>query len=120
MLDTFHFFLTCHRWGIGNREQNSVPEREFLRSVFYKLFCLPTYKTNFMNETTSSKQQLLKEIEQIPEPFLSQLLDFALFLKEKYVEEDISQEEEENIAAAKSAYDAGDYLTLEEYEAQQG
>ena len=72
-----------------------------------------------MDKTTSSKEQLLKEIERIPEPHLSQLLDFALFLKEKYVVEDISETERDNIIAAKSAYDAGDYLTLEEYEATQ-
>ena len=73
-----------------------------------------------MDKTTSSKEQLLKEIERIPEPHLSRLLDFALFLKEKYVGEDISRAERDNITAAKFAYDAGDYLTLEEYEATQG
>ena len=73
-----------------------------------------------MDKIISLKEQLFEEIEQIPEPLLSQLLDFTLFLKQKYVEDSISQEERDNIAAAKSAYNAGDYLTLEEYEATQG
>lgn len=77
-------------------------------------------KLVFMDKTISLKEQLFEEIEQIPEPLLSQLLDFTLFLKQKYVEDSISQEERDNIAAAKSAYNAGDYLTLEEYEATQG
>ena len=72
-----------------------------------------------MDRTTNLKKQLREEIEQIPEPLLSQLLDFALFLKDKYAEDDTSQEEKDNIAAAKSAYNVGDYLTLEEYEATQ-
>ncbi|MEL6439538.1 MAG: DUF2281 domain-containing protein [Cyanobacteria bacterium J06621_8] len=73
-----------------------------------------------MDRINSLKQQLREEIEQIPEPLLSQLLDFTLFLKEKYLEDDVDQEERDNIAAAKSAYNSGDYLTLEEYEATQG
>ena len=68
----------------------------------------------------SLKEQLIEEIEQIPEPLLSQLLDFALFIKKRYAEDDISLEEQDSIIAAKLAYDAGDYLTLEEYEAAQG
>ena len=40
------------------------------------------------------KEKLLKEIDQIPEPLLSQLLDFTLFIKARYVEDDISEEEE--------------------------
>lgn len=72
-----------------------------------------------MDRTTNLKARLREETEQIPEPLLSQLLDFALFLKEKYVEDDASLEERDNIAAAKSAYNSGDYLTLEEYEATQ-
>ena len=68
----------------------------------------------------SLKEQLLEEIEQIPEPLLSQLLDFTLFIKKRYAEDDVSEEEQASIAAAKLAYGAGDYLTLEEYEAAQG
>ncbi len=63
------------------------------------------------------KEQLLKEIDQIPEPLLSQLLDFTLFIKARYVEDDISEEERASIAASKLDYEAGDYMTLEEYEA---
>lgn len=69
-----------------------------------------------MDKTTKLKEQLLEEIEQIPEPLLSQLLDFTLFIKGRYVEPDITEEEEASIIASKAAYDAGDYLTLEEYE----
>ena len=65
------------------------------------------------------KQQLLQEIEQIPEPLLSQILDFLLFIKERHSEEDITEQEHANIIAAQNAYQAGDYLTLEEYEATQ-
>ena len=65
------------------------------------------------------KQQLLQEIEQIPEPLLPQLLDFLLFIKERHSEEDITEQEQANIIAAQNAYQAGDYLTLEEYEATQ-
>ena len=65
----------------------------------------------------NTKEQLIKEIDQIPEPLLSQLLDFALFIKARYLENDISEEEKANITAAKLDYEAGDYMTLEEYEA---
>ena len=68
----------------------------------------------------SLKEQLLEEIDRMPEPLLSQLLDFTLFIKKRYAEDDISQEEQDNIVASKLAYDAGDYLTLEEYEAARG
>ena len=69
----------------------------------------------------SLKKQLLKEIEQIPDPLVSQLLDFVLFIKGRYMEneEDISEEEKATIAASKLDYKSGDYLTLEEYEASQ-
>lgn len=65
------------------------------------------------------KQQLIEEIEEIPEPLISQLLDYVLFLKGRYVEEDISKEEEINILQSLKDYEAEDYLTLEEYEASQ-
>ena len=72
-----------------------------------------------MDKTTKLKEQLFNEIEQIPEPLLSQLLDFALFIKARYLEPDISEEEQASIIASRTAYDAGDYLTLEEYEKMQ-
>ena len=65
------------------------------------------------------KQQLIEEIEEIPEPLISQLLDYVLFLKERYVEENISKEEEMSILQSLKDYEAGDYVTLEEYEASQ-
>ncbi|MEA5512284.1 DUF2281 domain-containing protein [Crocosphaera sp. UHCC 0190] len=63
------------------------------------------------------KEQLIKEIEHIPDTLLGQLLDYVLFLKERHIEEEISEEERDNIIASESAYQSGDYLTLEEYEA---
>ena len=70
-----------------------------------------------MDKTLSLKEQLHKEIEQIPEPLLSQLLDFALFIKNRHTEDNLSEQEKASITASKLAYDTGDYLTLEEYEA---
>lgn len=70
-----------------------------------------------MDEIINLKEQLHQEIDRIPEPLLSQLLDFTLFIKARYVEDDISEEERSSIATSKSDYEAGDYLTLEEYEA---
>ena len=70
------------------------------------------------------KQQLIEEIEKIPEPLISQLLDYVVFLKQRYSEENITEEEvtnEEQINIVKSLkdYHTGDYLTLEEYKANQ-
>jgi hypothetical protein len=39
------------------------------------------------------KEQLLQEIEQAPDPLVSQLLDFLLFIKERHIEEEITEEE---------------------------
>lgn len=63
------------------------------------------------------KEQLIKEIDQIPEPLLAQLLDYALFIKARYAEDDISEAERASITASKLDYEAGDYMTLDEYEA---
>jgi hypothetical protein len=65
------------------------------------------------------KEQLIKEIEQTPDTLLTELLDFLLFIKERHTEIEITEEEQANIIASESAYQAGDYLTLEEYEATQ-
>ena len=65
------------------------------------------------------KEQLLQEIEQAPEPLVSQLLDFLLFIKERHIEEEITEEEQANIIASLKDYQEGNYLTLEEYEAMQ-
>ena len=67
----------------------------------------------------NTKEQLIKEIDRIPKPLRSQLLDFALFIKARYLENDLSEEEKMNITAAKLDYQAGDYVTLEEYEASE-
>ena len=62
------------------------------------------------------KKQLIKEIDQIPEPLLSQLLDYALFIKARHLQEGITKEERANIAADKSDYEAGSYQTIEQHE----
>ena len=72
---------------------------------------------SFTNKTMNIKEQLIKEIDQIPEPLLSQLLDYALFIKARYGENEITEEERTNITAAKLDYEAGDYMTLDDYEA---
>ena len=65
------------------------------------------------------KEQLLQEIEQAPAPLILQLLDFLLFIKERHVEEEITETEKVNIIASLKDYQEGSYLTLEEYEAMQ-
>ena len=65
------------------------------------------------------KEQLLQEIEQTPDPLVSQLLDFLLFIKERHIEEEITETEKVNIIASLKDYQEGSYLTLEEYEAMQ-
>jgi hypothetical protein len=62
------------------------------------------------------KERLLQEIEQLPDNLLVELLDVALLIKQRQDEEEISEEEKENIIQARLAYEAGDYLTLEEFE----
>lgn len=71
------------------------------------------YRTN---KAMTLKEQLIREIEQIPAPLLSELLDFLLFIKERHIQEDITEEEKANIIASQLAYQEGDYLTLDEYE----
>jgi hypothetical protein len=63
------------------------------------------------------KEQLLQEIEQTPETLVPQLLDFLLFLKERYSEDEITEEEKANMNTSLQDYQSGQYLTLEEYEA---
>ena len=65
------------------------------------------------------KKQLLQEIEQAPDPVVSQLLDFLLFIKERHIEEEITEEEQANIIASLKDYQEGNYLTIEEYKAIQ-
>ena len=66
----------------------------------------------------SIKEQLIQEIEQTPEDLISELLDFLLFIKERYNNE-ITEQEKINIAMSLKDYQAGDYITLEEYEKKQ-
>ena len=65
------------------------------------------------------KEQPLQEIEQALDPVISQLLDFLLFIKERHLEEEITETEQANIIASLKDYQEGNYLTLEEYEAMQ-
>lgn len=62
------------------------------------------------------KDKLIQEIEDIPESLISQVFDFVLFVKERYNEEEITEQEHVNILNSLKEYEAGDYITLEEYE----
>ncbi|WP_072620300.1 DUF2281 domain-containing protein [Spirulina major] len=64
------------------------------------------------------KERLLQEIEQLSDDFLPELLDVVLSMKQRQEdEEEISEEEKANIIQARLEYEAGDYMTLEEFEA---
>ncbi len=65
------------------------------------------------------KEKLIQEVENVSESLLAETLDFVLFLKSRYVEEETTSEEEENIRSSQIAYLSGDYLTLDQYEANQ-
>ncbi|TYQ29269.1 DUF2281 domain-containing protein [Pseudanabaena sp. UWO310] len=65
------------------------------------------------------KEQLLQEVEAFPDALLAEALDFVLFLKTRYIDTEITAEEQEAIAASQSAYELGDYLTLEQYASKQ-
>ncbi len=65
------------------------------------------------------KDQLIQEIEEIPESLISQVFDFVVFVKERYSEEEITEKEHINILNSLKEYEKGDYLTLEEYSANQ-
>ena len=65
------------------------------------------------------KEKLIQEVENVSESLLAETLDFVLFLKSRYVEEEITTEEKENIRSSQIAYLSGDYLTLDQYEANQ-
>ncbi|WP_216349421.1 MULTISPECIES: hypothetical protein [[Limnothrix rosea] IAM M-220] len=69
--------------------------------------------------TMTPKEQLIQEVEAFPDDLLAEALDFVLFLKKRYIETDITPEEQETILTSQTAYDRGDYLTLEQYEANQ-
>ena len=63
------------------------------------------------------KEKLIQEIEQVPDPLISQVLDFLLFIKDRYIEEEVTEEEHANILASQIAYESGDFLILDQYEA---
>ena len=65
------------------------------------------------------KEKLIQEVENVSESLLAETLDFVLFLKSRYLEEEITPEEKENILSSQTAYLSGDYLTLDQYEANQ-
>jgi len=65
------------------------------------------------------KEKLIQEVENVSESLLAETLDFVLFLKSRYVEEETTSEEKENIRSSQIAYLSGDYLTLDQYEANQ-
>ena len=65
------------------------------------------------------KEKLIQEVENVSESLLAETLDFVLFLKSRYVEEETTSEEKENILSSQTAYLSGDYLTLDQYEANQ-
>jgi hypothetical protein len=70
-------------------------------------------------KTVTIKEKLIQEVEDISESLLAETLDFVLFLKSRYVEEETTSEEKENIRSSQTAYLSGDYLTLDQYEATQ-
>ena len=59
------------------------------------------------------KEKLIQEVENVSESLLAETLDFVLFLKSRYVEEETTSEEKENILSSQTAYLSGDYtITL--------
>jgi hypothetical protein len=70
-------------------------------------------------KTMTIKEKLIQEVENISESLLVETLDFVLFLKSRYAEEEITPQEKESILSSQTAYLSGDYLTLDQYEAAQ-
>jgi hypothetical protein len=65
------------------------------------------------------KEQLIQEVESFPDVLLAEALDFVLFLKTRYIDTEITTEEQDTILASQIAYELGDYLTLEQYASNQ-
>jgi hypothetical protein len=65
------------------------------------------------------KEQLIQEVESFPDALLAEALDFVLFLKTRYIDTEITTEELDTILASQTAYELGDYLTLEQYASNQ-
>jgi hypothetical protein len=64
----------------------------------------------------NNKDKLLQVIDQSSEFFIEELLNFALSLSEQYDSEELTEAEKKMVMEAEQAYQAGDYITLEEYE----
>jgi hypothetical protein len=64
-------------------------------------------------QTMSTKELLINEIEEVPEPFLAEVLDFVLFLKAKIAREKL------DMAIASESSLSKDWLKPEEDEAWQ-
>ena len=70
----------------------------------------------------NSKQQIIAEIESIPEPLLKEIIDFIQFLKQKHLSQEKLDMEEINkleTALLSESSLAKDWLTKEEDEAWQ-
>ena len=65
------------------------------------------------------KEKLIQEVEVFPDALLAEALDFVLFLKTRYIDAEITTEEQDTILASQAAYELGDYLTLEQYASNQ-
>ena len=58
------------------------------------------------------KEQLIQEVETFPDALLAEALDFVLFLKTRYIDTEITTEEQDMIVASQAAYEIGYYLIL--------
>ena len=63
------------------------------------------------------KERLLQVIEQMSDDSLAELLELVLLVEKRH-EEEISEEEKANIIQSRLAYEAGDYMTIEEFESR--
>ena len=62
------------------------------------------------------KERLLQEIEQLSDDSLAELLRVVFLIKERRDEEEILEEEKAKIIQARLDYEAGDSMTLDEFE----
>jgi len=56
----------------------------------------------------TTKEKLIQKVENVSESLLAETLDFVLFLKSRYVEEEIITEEQENILSSQTIYLSSD------------
>jgi hypothetical protein len=59
-------------------------------------------------KTMTTKEKLIQKVENVSESLLAETLDFVLFLKSRYVEEEIITEEQENILSSQTIYLSSD------------